>query len=274
MNWHNCFYPIMVLYMEWLWMIIYVQSTLNGIFKKVEQDLKEGKEVLFSGTPCQIAGLNSFLVHPYENLLTVDFICHGVPSPVFYTNMLKNIEQKYQCKLKDITFREKDRGWRQQTTKYYFSNMRVVRKPSLRTFYYYSFLDNLSLRKSCFSCPFVQCHVSDITMGDFWGANDVEDKGVSLLILNTDKGKVFYKEISNKFVVGNVQESSIKECFRPRGTNASYDIDRRNIFFEDFFKIGYAATEKKYMQGVRLKQSKKTVLERMKKVFRLILRHN
>lgn len=228
----------------------YVQSRLDGIYPQIKHNLEEGKPVLFAGTPCQVAALHMYLPHSYETLLTVDFVCHGVPSPGFYTQMIEEVGRHYRSPLSNITFREKDNGWRKQTTKYYFENNRVVKRHSLQTFYYHAFLDNLSLRKSCFTCPFVQHHVADITMADYWGTSEAGDKGVSFVVLNTAKGQTYFQQIEDRMVTGDLQESSVKVCFQSREIIAAYDRKKRDDFFSFLKENGYIAAKKKYMRGV------------------------
>ena len=192
----------------------YVQSRMGDNYKKAEVFLKSGRKVLFSGTPCQIAGLKLYLRKEYENLLTVDFICHGVPSPGVWREYLKE-EVARQCDRKNsvlshpnakeirierISFRDKALGWK----KFSFAltqsvtegngqkNTVLLSEPLNKNLFLRGFLADLYLRPSCHACP-TKClkSGSDVTIGDFWGIEKVmpemdDDKGMSVMMVNRD----------------------------------------------------------------------------------------
>ncbi|HIZ04998.1 MAG TPA: Coenzyme F420 hydrogenase/dehydrogenase, beta subunit C-terminal domain [Candidatus Phocaeicola gallistercoris] len=194
----------------------YVQSQIGNTFQETEQFLKAGRKVLFSGTPCQIAGLLSFLRKEYDNLLTVDFICHGVPSPMVWRRYLKE-EVARQCeknsvlnypisekdvRVEDISFRNKRLGWKKYSFALTLSTTNGSGKkiqfcsyaPITKNEYLRGFLSNVFLRPSCYSCPVKSLKSgSDITLADFWGIQSdskfADDKGTSALIVNTALGK-------------------------------------------------------------------------------------
>ena len=183
----------------------YVQARISTAYRDAERFLKEGREVLFTATPCQIAGLKHFLRRDYENLTTVDFICHGTPSPKVWRRYLnENVLNKYG-KLKKISFRDKSQeGW----DRYHFIAQYEDRKENKflssyhgDNYYMKAFLSNLSLRPSCYQCMAKGgCSHSDLTIGDFWGINNVsssfnDNKGVSIIIVNTAKGDMLLDSI-------------------------------------------------------------------------------
>lgn len=171
----------------------YVQSRIRNSFNQVENFLREGKCVLFSGTPCQISALNNFLGRDYNNLILVDLVCHGVPSPMIWKEYLKslNIGQIYS-----ISHKDKITGWRG----YSFSiknrqgKILFIEKAKDNKFLS-AFVDNIILRPSCFSCPAKSGRSgADITLGDYWGIENIipkmdDGKGVSFISCNTEKGK-------------------------------------------------------------------------------------
>lgn len=182
----------------------YVQSRVEDNYLKAERFLKKGRKVLFSGTPCQIAGLKKFLRKEYDNLLTVDFICHGVPSPKVWRMYLDEICKNYinqgdrkSC-IKAINFRNKSLGWKKFS--FFFKlNPTFIRQKNkpiehLELFYKNSFmkgfLNDLILRPSCYHCPSKSGKSeSDITIADFWGIESLspnmdDDKGTSLVFIN------------------------------------------------------------------------------------------
>ncbi len=174
----------------------YVQARIENAYKDVKQFLIEGRKVLFSGTPCQVAGLHQFLRKQYDNLLSVDFICHGTPSPKVWGMYLDEVTNGYKS-VKSISFRNKINGWKHL----HFS---VEHNPTTKVVsflssayqnqYMKAFLADLILRPSCFFCSAKSgSSHSDITIADFWGIWNVnpelyDDKGTSMLFINTDKG--------------------------------------------------------------------------------------
>lgn len=206
----------------------YVQSRVGDTFRQVEQFLKQGRQVLYSGVPCQVAGLRKFLKKAYENLLTVDIICHGCPSPgVFRWYMSEQIlkirygaisksrlqqlpliqvpsidvvARKNGIQIQQINFRDKSTGWKSYSFQLYY---RTLDSGETRTYfsvadknpYMCGFLRDLYLRPSCYACPAkVGKSGSDITLGDFWGIQNLmpeidDDRGISAVLVNTSKGK-------------------------------------------------------------------------------------
>lgn len=175
----------------------YLQARVGDSFSHCKRFLNEGRQVLFSGTPCQIAALNHFLRKPYPNLLTVDFVCHGVPSPKVWQHYLKEVVKAGRKAILDVKFRDKKHGWKQfgfvldyhDGTKAY-----TMSSPFRENQYMKSFLANLILRPSCHACPAKEGRShSDVTIADFWGVDKVsplmdDDKGTSLVLIHTGKG--------------------------------------------------------------------------------------
>lgn len=185
----------------------YVQSRIGDTFKQAEFFLKAGRKVMFVGTPCQIAGLRLFLRKEYVNLLAVDIICHGVPSPMIWRKYLEDKTKRQGIEfIQSISFRDKGTGW-----KNYSFNIKYEKGYSESSFSEYAsqnifmkgFLADLYLRPSCYACPAKKLKSgSDITLGDFWGIQHIkpeldDDKGVCAFIINTRKGI----EWQNKLVI-------------------------------------------------------------------------
>ena len=207
----------------------YVQSRIDGAYVQAKSFLETGRQVLFSGTPCQVAGLKHFLRKDYENLLTVEVICHGVPSPRVWQDYLDYIRRPKEAGagekavlpslndlplLEGISFRDKKNGWRKFGFVVRFSaDKREVEKIGLSStnvkeifeeyhqdnLFMRAFLKNLILRPSCFSCPAKSGRSgADISLGDFWGISRYlkewnDDKGVTLVFLNSARGRHFYQ---------------------------------------------------------------------------------
>lgn len=181
----------------------YVQSRIGETYQQAEDFLKSGRKVLFSGTPCQIAGLKLYLRKAYDSLLTVDFICHGVPSPrvweLYRTELLDGTNKKQGDQtgvFTDIQFRDKTNGWQKYglsaTVKYTTGALEKLRIPMQNNAYMQGFLKDIYLRPACYACPSKSLKSgSDLTIADYWGIQRVlpafdDDKGVSLVLMNTD----------------------------------------------------------------------------------------
>ena len=173
----------------------YVQSNINDIYKKIKQYLDKNIKVLFTGTPCQIAGLKSYLSKEYENLMTIDIVCHGVPSPMVFRKYLK---EKFgnSTQIVDINFRDKINGWSSSDLIITFqAHDFTVSEKDKENEYITAFLKNYILRKSCFNCPFQKLpRQGDITIGDFWKIQKYDEnlddkKGTSVVLVNNKKGQ-------------------------------------------------------------------------------------
>lgn len=178
----------------------YVQSEIGHILVKAEELLKSGRQVLFSGTPCQVAGLSSYLGKDFDNLLTVDVACHGVPSP--------KVWQKYLSELGDdvsqINFRDKKGGWKKYCFSYEADGKKIC-GAAKQNIFFKGFLKNLFLRKSCGACQFANmCRPGDFTLADFWGIQKLNRKldnfqGTSLVLSNTPKADKVLEECQESF---------------------------------------------------------------------------
>lgn len=183
----------------------YVQSTIGDAYQCVKENLETGREVLFSGTPCQVAGLKSFLSKEYENLLTIDLICHGVPSPEIWEKYLQEIASGE--KLAKVTFRNKTMGISHVTLDYLTKSGRLIQENYSDSLYIKGFLQNLYVRPSCCCCPFKgEKRCSDITIGDYWSAKEyhkemVNDYGVSVIIIHSNCGRQLLDQCRPNFVL-------------------------------------------------------------------------
>lgn len=170
----------------------YVQSRISDAFKETEKHLNQGKTVLFTGTSCQVEGLLAFLGKEYDNLITHDMICHGVPSPGLWSRYLK--ENHWET-AESIVFRDKKRGWETKSEFVVSANKKVKRMSTYNNPYVFFFGQNYSLRPICFCCPFKNDNrKSDYTVADLWGISELlpaemnDDRGWSLLLVHTAKG--------------------------------------------------------------------------------------
>lgn len=234
----------------------YLQSRIENTYQEAEKFLKEGREVMFVGSPCQIAGLHKYLrSKTYSNLLAVDFICHGVPSPGVWRKYLtenfgytshqgkEGVTPSSQSKhqISSINFREKEEnGWKE----YHFSvkgkksnnkNISLVSTKVQDTPYMKGFLADLFLRPACHTCKCKNGRSnSDLTIGDYWGISIIcpnfdDDKGVSLIIINSSKGKEAFSQLRMTTIEANVTQA------KPFNGGLSTSIPihpKRKAFFE------------------------------------------
>lgn len=252
----------------------YVQSKIGDIYKDVKEQLKKQRYVLFCGTPCQVQGLKLYLKNRYEKLFTVDFVCHGVPSTGVFNDMIKLYEKKQGSQIQNVTFREKDLGWRKIIVKYYFQNKNVLKEIPGK--YCYLFLSNISLRKSCYTCNMPESHVSDITIWDDWEMQHDDDTGVSALHINTEKGEKIFDEIKCYFkILRTSEKENYKIYFFNHGKRKEYKkIKTRTKFFEFYQKYGiedtlnvwYPRFYKKNMRVLKIKKFLIGYREKLKKI--------
>ena len=188
----------------------YLQSVIGDSYKSAENYLKADRLVLFVGTSCQVSGLKAYLRKDYDNLLTVDVICHGAPSPLVWRDYVTEKEQQYGSKIVGANFRNKRFGWGKSVLLLLFADGSEYCEPGSKDEYMRGFLTNLYLRESCYKCKCKGNHVlSDISIGDFWGIESVlpnfsDNKGTSAIILNTTKGKDFFNDIRHGLVTETV----------------------------------------------------------------------
>ncbi len=197
----------------------YLQSQTGQIFSDVKKFLLEGKNVLFSGTPCQVAGLSAFIPDSMKkNLLTIDVICHGVPSPLVWEKYIEAREKEAGAKTKAVSFRKKTDKTKEYSLFIEFENGKTFNESIKNNFYLRGFVNNLFLRPSCYNCEIKNnAYKSDITLADYWGAEDVfekeeVEKGISLVITHSEKGK---KELAilqtSAFMIEVNKEAALKK---------------------------------------------------------------
>ena len=215
----------------------YVQARIENAYKDAKKFLLEGKKVLFSGTPCQVAGLHKFLKKSYDNLLTVDFVCHGTPSPkvwrLYLDSVLKGIKS-----IDKIEFRNKNNGWKKfNFNLVYHKNSRSISllSPASQNHYMKAFLHDIILRPSCYDCKVKECRSqSDITIADFWGIEKIfpnidDDKGASLIFINSEFGAEALDFTSIEYL--ETEYSKIKDLNKAY-IYSSIPHPKRDFFFD------------------------------------------
>ena len=248
----------------------YVQSVIGDTYRQAEVFLKEGRKVLFSGTPCQIGGLKAFLQKEYENLYTQDLICHGVPSPLVwekYVAYRQSLESG--AKLREIAFRAKNESWKRYSVSCVFDNDAEYRQTADRDAYMQVFLKNLCLRPSCYDCAFkTKERVADITLADFWGIQHVlpemdDDKGTSLVIAHSAKGSSLLQAIRETI---DCKEVSLDEAiYHNKAMVVSVENPkRRDKFMKEIVKKEFMVAHKKYCR-LTVFQKFRTLLGKIKR---------
>lgn len=215
----------------------YLQSDMGNCYKEAWKDLKEGRTVLFSGTPCQIAGLYSFLGKTYDNLITCDVVCHGVPSNTAFKKWLEDLSVEHESHPVSMIWRDKRKGWGPNYISYKFENQKEWCVTSQNNLFQKGFLDNLYLRPSCYSCRYASLpRIADISLADFWGYKGSlsipnQNKGLSIVIASTEKGKSLFESFKNRILYEEVSEDFVKMCSRH-----VWKHPKRNPFRSFFFK--------------------------------------
>ena len=231
----------------------YVQSEIGSCYQEVKQLLENGSFVLFSGTPCQVAGLKSFLRKDYETLLTVDILCHGVPSPKVYRKYLNGLLQTRDEKVIKVNFRDKVRGWSPTLTNTTTTTTTTYSYTQVDDTYMQLFLSNISLRKNCTDCKFCTTQrEGDFTIADFWGIEKYDKslndgKGTSLILLNNNIAKEIYKKIEENFKLS--QPVPIKYAILGnRNLYAPHKVHpKREEFFQDLDRYSLKQLVNKYL---------------------------
>lgn len=230
----------------------YVQSDVGDTYQDVKVLLKSGRKVLYSGTPCQVAGLYAVVGRGHDNLLTCDLICHGVPSPKVFRMAVRNLESKYKSKVIEFKFREKTNGWLYPTIYIKFFDGRIVREHNMDNHYNRGFLKNIYLRPCCYSCPTKSTALcADITIGDFWQLTKyqpslINHSGTSSILIWTLKGRSAIEQ--NKEII------SLYRCsydFVEKDSNLLKSpklSPERDGFFDNIDNLSFKKLTQKYMR--------------------------
>ena len=228
----------------------YTQSNINDSFKDCKNLLESGKTVCFSGTPCQIGGLKKYLGRDYDNLFTVDFICHGVPSPMLWRKYVEYREGIAGAKATRTSSRRKNDGWKKYSLWFAFANHNEYCQDLTKDPYMQMFLKNVCLRKSCYGCKFKTLdRQSDITMADFWGIQEEypeldDDKGISFVVIHSEKGKKLFDSLTDCMKQPVPLESGLKH--NPSMVRSVELPTQRKVFFKDLNTLSFEKVIKKY----------------------------
>lgn len=245
----------------------YLQSDLTDIFKYIKENIKDRK-ILFVGTPCQVGGLKAFIKNDYNNLICVDLVCHGVPSPKLFKKYIEELESK-NGKLLNYNFRDNSTGWDTYSNTATFKDKKIT-EDRKQNKYMKLFLSDVALRQSCFNCNFkLGNKYSDITLGDFWGIKNhypemYNKSGVSAIIINTEKGNELFNNI-NKDI--EYKECKLEEIVsgNPSLKISGKEPKTRTNFFKDLDNLSISNLTKKY-------QRKTSILRKIKRKLKSLIK--
>lgn len=231
----------------------YVQSELGETYQEIRALLNQNKNVLFSGTPCQVNGLKNFLGKEYPTLITVDFICHGVPSPLVFREYIKWKQDEFSEPIKTMKFRDKRQGWsnycvtisdgKEEKSEIFYKN-----------FYMYGFLHNIYLRESCHNCMYKgSFSKSDITLADYWGAkgklvDEFFENGLSLVFTNSAKGKEYFEVIKTEIDFEEKTKDEVLKIHNKHYEESSQPSKCRGKFWTMFEEKGIEFAMRRYCQ--------------------------
>ena len=219
----------------------YVQSNINNCYKEIKILLEQDKYVLFTGTPCQVAGLYAVLNKDYEKLITVDLICHGTPSQKIFREYLNEITNGKISEVTSVQFRAKTEHWRKPYVCIEGNDFSIAHPASEDT-YFCGFCNNLILRKSCTDCRFSKIpRQGDITIGDFWGVEEFDkelddNQGTSIVLVNSPKGKEIFEKLKPEFKI--IKETTIEAARKYNIINRKSIIHHNATYFRKEYAKG------------------------------------
>lgn len=250
----------------------YVQSELGDIFLEIKSKLQDMEHVFFCGTPCQAAGLKSYLTAgnvSIENLILCDFICHGVGSPKIWREYVKKIEKDYHCKITEFSFRDKSNGWNNSSVKVVMGNQDVTSRDVNANSFSNIYRSLLINRLCCYKCQFTSYErVSDITLADFWNVGKFfpemnDEKGVSQVLINTKKGMELFNNCKEKLCFNACHK---EQCWQPHLEYANELPHKRKQFWDQYYQNGYEYVLKKYGKGSFMQKMKVTLVPYVKRL--------
>lgn len=259
----------------------YLQSNAEGVYKKIKKLLNKGDKVFFCGTPCQVQGLYNFLGKKnFENLVVADFVCLGVNSPKVFLKYMDMVEKKYHSYATEIKFKNKTWGWHNFSIRINFANGKQYIKDRNHDPYFVGYCtDHLFTRPSCYECPFRKYpHVSDFTLADFWGIDKLDpemdqDKGTSLILINTDKGDKFVSQIKGDTVWKEYKFQDLQNVYKAMFENSPLPTGNRHQFFLDLDRKPFEEISKEYFSiPTRYSEIKNKIKGELKRVIKRIVK--
>lgn len=247
----------------------YVQSDMSNIYDKLYKSYKNGKRILFCGTPCQVSAIKEWAeIKKINDIFTCDILCFGVPSPKIYIAYRSYLIKKYNSDIKKLNFRSKKRGWCNYSIYIKFKNNKEYVSDKFNDPYYQGFMGQLMSRRSCYNCKFASMpKQGDITIGDLWGAKRgfYNFWGVSVVTVNNSQGNNLIRILTEqqKIKAALIQMESASH-YNKRLTNGTTDIPLgRDTFYQDLEKEGFEFLLKKYLQPKPVSTKLKFILKHL-----------
>lgn len=255
----------------------YLQSNIGYVYSSIRSELNNNKIILFSGTPCQVAGLRGFLGKKYENLFCIDIICHGVSSNAFFQSYIECLEKKYNDKIIDFKFRDKSAGWGLMANAY-TANGKNISIKSEDSSYYEFFLKSYTYRSNCYSCRYANGYrTGDITIGDYWGiweehpsllstnGGSIQEKlGISCLLINSEHGIALVNRYGNGVKQFMSEFSKVAKHNGQLNHPCKLDNKMRDKILTAYLNDGYDAVERIFEHYTRLQEFKRGVKRMVK----------
>lgn len=248
----------------------YVQSDIGLAFRRIKESLNQNTQILFCGTPCQCDGLRSFLKKPYKNLITVELVCHGVPSQAFLKSYLSFIENKENGKIVDLKFRDKKFGWGALlnfTIKTKSGKIKHKYLTNKESYYYYYYWGGNLYRPSCYNCKYACTERrSDFTIGDFWGIDKSSPlnngKGVSVILANSTRALQIIQQMRGRYI--SLEETTFKSAIKENGQLSHPSIHNHEFdyLWDIYQKEGAEGLDKRYRQ----KYHKQILIGRLRRI--------
>lgn len=247
----------------------YVQSNIGTTYLQAREDLLSGKTVLFTGTPCQIEGLCAFLGKEHRNLICMDIICHGVPAQEVWRSYVHYRESLARSPAVRASFRNKKYGWKDFSMVLEFANGKAYVSSFREDLFMQAYLHDLCLRPSCYACSFKKCNrVSDITLADFWGIEQMcpqmdDDKGASLVLVHSEKGKSILQELFENMEHQRVDfAASIRK--NPSMVTSVKKPEARDLFLRDMRQENFRKVVRRYVKrNTNIKRMVKVALRKL-----------
>ena len=242
---------------------------MSACYSQIAEDIKQGRTVLFSGTPCQVDGVKRFIDNkklPTENFFSVDIICHGVPSPAFYRSYMEWLEKECGSHVTEYSFRSKKISWRGSSSYAKLENGQELKNDKkLCAFMNVYYSDNIT-RESCYSCPYTsKDRVGDLTISDYWGLENLDKSfedalGVSMILVNTEKGRALLEKTEGERITGSIEAAK-----QPQLSHPTERPQTRDEFWQTYEKKGVKPLLKKY-GGVKRDSLKTAIYKLYKKI--------
>lgn len=255
----------------------YLQSDSTGVYKEIRKILREQKQVFFCGCPCQIHALYNYLGKEYDNLTTCDFICRGVNSPKVFLKYMDMLEGQFGAKATQIKFKNKKWGWHKFSLRVNFENGKEYCKDRWHDLFFIGYLQSGNFaRPSCYECPFKGFpQKADITLADFWGIEKIDpsmdqDKGTSLVMINSNKGQRLFDAIKDKIEWRQFTMDDARAGNPAMDDSLKAVKPNRDVFFHDLDVMPFEKVAAKHFPLPSLKKEFKNKLRPLKNVLRII----